>query len=67
MKRKKYYWLVYSYNNWGDGKTYAERVTDKHPFEFMTAERGVRGRLAVYNITLMNFKEITKSEFDAFV
>jgi hypothetical protein len=63
---KKYYWLIYSYNNAGGGKTLSEEVTTKHPFEFMNENRGEQGRMVVYNISLVNWKEITKPEFDLF-
>ncbi len=60
----KYYWLVYSYNNAGGGKTLQEDVTKEiHPFKYMADERGDKGRLAVYNITLINWKQISKEEF----
>jgi hypothetical protein len=66
MAMKKYYWLVYSYNNAGGGKTFSETATDNHPFEYMKEVRGEKGRLIIYNITLLNWKEITKSEFNMF-
>lgn len=66
MAAKKYYWLVWSYNNAGNGKTLEERVTNLHPFEFMRNHRGEMGRLVTYNIALINWKEITKKEFDNF-
>lgn len=62
----KYYWLIYSYNNAGGGKTETEDVTTKHPFEYMNMIRGKNGRLVTYNIALLNWKEITKAEYQKF-
>ena len=64
----KYYWLVYSHNNAGGGKTYVEDVTWIHPFEYMDAfiKNTNSDRSVVRNIALFNWKEITKKEFDLY-
>jgi hypothetical protein len=61
----KYYWLVYSYNNAGGSKTNVEEAVSIHPFKYMNDKKnGTRG--AIDNVTLLNWKEIRKKEFDMF-
>jgi hypothetical protein len=50
----KYYWLVYIY-----------KAVSIHPFEYINdKKKGTRG--AIDNVTLLNWKEISKKEFDMF-
>ncbi len=63
---RKYYWLVYSYNNAGGSKTHSEAAIYNHPFEYMNNIRGLDGRNVSINITLINWKEISKKEYDLF-
>lgn len=65
MKKNVYYWYMWSYNNAGEGKTYVEDVTFRHPFSEMEEQRKHLPSITA-NITLHNWKEITEVEFHHF-
>lgn len=61
---QKYYWYVYSHKNASGGRTYVTNVTYRHPFTQVHSivDKDQFGS----NVALVNWKEITKEEFDLY-
>lgn len=61
---KKYFWVLISWSFTGSSVySYEESVIDIHPFEYLKETKKISGFSGAY---LVNWKEITKEEFDLF-
>ena len=68
MSEQKYYWLSYVTTNTADQTHgYLNTVSEKHPFEAINEMKVAEVESGdTYMSTLLQFKEITKEEFDLF-
>lgn len=60
---EKYYWFSY-YKITKFGSVFEEDVTNEHPFKIMDS---IRKSCDSCNLTLINFREINKEEYDYFL
>lgn len=65
---KKYYWILYEIRYRTGGRVTGQSTTDKHPFMYINIQDKLclAQKLPLDEIILLNWKEITKEEYELF-